>query len=1144
MKKRFMNFLLRGAPAISAALLIMLSMPAFGQTITTGDITGMVTDSSGAIVPNATVTVKSIDTNETRTATPNAVGRYRFTFLKPGRYSITATAPGLTSGSSEIALLVGQEPAVDLVLRVEGTQQTIEVTSVTPLVQTENANLATSFNQKQMVDLPTSGGDITNAAFTVPGITLNVGGGNANFNAHGIPFNASLFTLNGADINEPYNNNNKSGASNNTLGQNDIAEAAVILDAYSAQYGRMAGVQVNYITKSGTNSIHGNLGYSYNDAILNANGFFNNATGTPRGRSVANQYAASIGGRIIKDKTFFFVNTEGLRYALPSTGVVSVPSPQFEQYTLAHIPAASLPLYQDIFNLYNNAPGISRAVPVTNGTGLLQDGYGNLGCGHQTFPGTYVNGSSGAQFGVTVPCALAFGTTASSVNTESLFSTRVDHTINEKQRIFLRFSKDWGVQATTTSALNPIFNETSNQPWYIGQINHTYMISSALVNNFVANVNYYTTIFGVSDFAKAQSLMPAEFQTATNGAVGTQAFTDGGANGGGFANLGVPLPDGRRGTQYALIDDLSWSHGAHAFQVGVNFRRNRITDTTLLTGSQIGVYTLADLTDFANGVVNSTNKGSVFTQAFPQLQAAHDYLYNLGFYVQDEWSIRPTIKLTYGIRFERSENPPCKENCFSNLAGFAPTSAATVPYNSSIQTAQHNAFTSIESLVPAPRVGLVVSPFGQNKTVFRGGVGLFANTFPGNLVANMLTNSPNVFTPTVKFGTVGLGSQAGSAQAAAIASANAFQSGFAQGYTMSQLQGVLGQVPFGAPSYFTAPNEFLNAKVLEWSFEVEQPLTARNLLSVSYSGNHGYDESGTNADMNAYIGTASRYPNGFAGLPTTAPDARFATVTKLSTSAVSNYDGLSAQVRHAFSLGLQGEIGYTWSHSLQYGPVAYSTTNPHATSGLATVYDPTNTSFGYGSTDFDRRHALSADVVWNPPAFKQHLLESILGGWTVGTKLYAYSGRPFSVTNSQIPGLLSSTFGGQVLADLLVPSLQGTHCGNVNVRCLTASEFATSQSQDDFGNIPPNSFRGPGYFDIDAQLTKKVPIREHMSFQFGASAFNLLNNTSFANPNSNVASGSFGLITSAQSAPTSMYGTGQGALVSNRVLVVTAKFTF
>jgi hypothetical protein len=1116
--------------------MILSALPVMSQTITTGDVTGTVTDASGAVVPGATVTIRDLATNEVRTATTNDEGRYRFTFLKPSRYSVSAASAGMKTGSAELGLLVGQEPSVDLVLGVEGTKETVQVTTEAALVQTENANEATSFSQKQVIDLPMNGGDITNLAFTVAGIRVNVGGGNANFNANGIPFNASLFTMNGADITEPYNNNNKSGASNNTLGANDVSEAGVILNAFSAQYGRMAGVQVNYISKSGANQFHGNLAESYNDAIFNANGFFNNATGTPRGRSVANQYAASLGGPIRKNKTFFFVNTEALRYALPSSGVVSVPSPQFEQYTLAHIPASSVPLYQDAFNLYNNAPGINRAVAVTDGTGLLQDSLDNLGCGHQKFPGTYLNGTSGSQFGVTVPCALAFGTNTSSINTETLVTARLDQTINDKQRIFFRFSDDWGIQATSTSPFNSTFNQQSVQPWYIGQINHTYVISPTLVNNFVGSQNWYSAVFGVPDFAKAQSLMPAIL-----------AFSDGGANGssGGFTGLGVPLPTGRAGAQLQLIDDLSWTRGKHALQAGINFRRNRVTDTSIASGTVIGTYTFSDLTDFAIGQVNSTNTGSKFTQSFPLLAAAHIRLYSLNYYIQDEWSVSRSIKVTYGIRFEQNENPACVDDCFSRFnapfAGAGYQGGSNVPYNSTIQTGLGRAFPSIEAIIPAPRFGIVFTPFGKNKTVLRGGVGLFANTFAGNLAVNVFDNSPNKFSPTVSFGDVGLSTDPASSQSVAIASAQAFEAGFSKGQTLAQLQSALGKVPFAVPTFYVTPNEFQTAKVLEWSFEIEQPLTPRNVLAITYSGNHGYSEMISDPDLNGYIGTVSRYPAGFSSLPTAAPDPRFSTVTGLLTSGYSNYDGLSVQVRHSFSLGFQGQASYTWSHALQLDP---GITSAGASSATSTVLNPFNLNSGYGPTDFDTRHNLSADVVWNPPKFQKRLMENVLGGWTLGAKMYVYSGRPFSVTDSQIPGFLSPTFGGPVLADLLDPTALGTQCTNVNVRCLTSSQFATSKTQDDFGNIPPNSFRGPGYFNIDTQLTKRIQVKERLAFQFGASAYNLLNHPNFANPTSNVTVGGFGTITSTQSAPTSIYGSGQGALVSGRVIVVTGRFNF
>jgi hypothetical protein len=1111
----------------------------YGQTITSGTVVGTVTDSTGAVVPSVTVTIRQTDTGTVRTTTTNESGQYRFPFIKPGEYTISAEAASQNSSTSRFSLLVGQEQQINLTLAVQSVSQSVVVNGTSSLLETENANQATSYGLKEVANMPVNGGDITNIAFTTPGLRLNVGGGNTNFNVNGLPFSSALFTVNGADITEPYNLNNKSGASNNTLGANDIQEAAVIVNAFSAQYGRMAGAQVNYITRSGANQFHGNLAENYNDAIFNANDYFNNLNNTPRGRAVANQYAASVGGPILKNKLLFFANTEGLRYALPSSGTISLPSPQFQQYTLAHIPAASVPLYQQLFSLYNAAPGINRAVPVTTGSLPLQDNSGHLGCGKETFPGAYVNGSSGPQFGVDVPCAVAFGTNAASLNTETYASGRVDYNISDNQKIYFRVSRDWGIQASATSPISPIFNQQSNQPWTIPQINYTYTITPTLVNNFIASGNWYSAVFGVANFPAAQAAFP-----------GNVTFDDGGANGSsssttgtGFANVNALLPTGRRGEQFQLIDDISWSRGHHTLQAGVNDRNNRISDSSISSGSVIGAYTFNDLTDFAVGTVDSTNTGSVFTQSFPQLPVAHTRLNSLGFYGQDEWSARKNLNITYGVRFELQGNPSCKEDCFSRFNSAFLTSGyqagADIPYNATIQTGLNKTFANLEGIVYEPRLGIAWSPRGEGKTVIRGGVGLFANTFAGSVAANIFGNSPNKFTPNVNYGDVALSGDPNSAQAAAFASDKAFQTGFSNGDNLTDLQTALGNVKFTTPIFYAYPNHFNTIKVIEWSLEIEQPITPRDVFVLTYSGNHGYDEAVVNADANAYIGTASRYPNGFGSLPASIPDPRFSTVSQVLTSAYSNYDGLVAQVRHAFSYGFQAQAFYTWSHSLQIDP-------PSGTSTTQFVYNPYNLRAGYGPTGFDTRNNFTADALWTTPKHANRWLQSGLGNWTFGSKLYLYSGRPFSVTNSQIPGNLSSTFGGTVLADLLDPSLANKHCSRsaVTTPCFTAAQFATRSTQDDFGNIRPNSFRGPGFFSVASQLTKKIPVTERTAFELGASAYNLFNHPNFAVPTGNAASGSLGQISSTVSSPTSIYGTGQGAIVSGRVIVLVGKFTF
>ena len=1121
-----------------AALFLLCALPAVSQTITTGDLAGTISDATGAVVPNATVTLKFAATNETRSAVTNSAGQYRFSLLAPGEYTISAASTGLRSAVSKFNISVGAAQEMNITLKVEATQEVVEVQAEASMIQTENANLSTSVSTKQVIELPMNGGDLTTVAFTVPGVRMNVGGGNGNLNANGIPLTSVLFTLNGADVMDPYNNLNNSGASNNLLGANEVAEAAVVLNAYSPSYGRMAGAQVNLIGKNGTNTFHGNAVWNYNDAILNANSFFLNSAGTARARSVANLYGGSVGGPIRKDKLFFFVDLEGLRYALPSGGVVSVPTVELENYALAHAVPSAIPVYKAAIGLWNNAPGLSRAVPVTNGTSTLQDRNGHLGCGthlfatgaaSSAFPANpFVNGASGARFGIDTPCARAWATTNSSVNVENYFVAKADYTISEKQKLNVRYQYDWGLQATSTSAISHLFDSKSSQPQHQGQFTHTYLITPRLVNTFTGQSSWYTAIFGVLDFQSALAAMPVRL-----------SLGDGGANGGGFVGLGAGIPTGRNVGQLQLIDDLSWVKGTHTIKAGVNYRYNRVTDTSLSSGSISGSYSLRDLYDFTTGIVNNTAQGSTFGQSYPLLAAAHIRVYSLDWYVTDEWAVRKNLRIQYGIRFERDKNPTCVDNCFSRMnteflaSGYQ--AGANVPFNSTIDTGLSTAYKSFEAVLPEPRIGIVYTPFGAGKTVFRTGFGLFSSLPSASVVSSIFNNAPNKFTPSVTFGNVGLATDATTSQAAALASFNIFEQQFSKGGTLSQIQAALGKIAFAAPGYYSPTADFKPPRIWQWSAEIEQPLGQRDVLAITYAGNHSSDIPISNTMLNNYNANASKFPAGFLGLPTAPADPRFATVTQVTLNGYSNYDGLSLQIRHSYKWGIVGQIGYTWSHGL----------------ALTSFYDPRNLAFGYSNTGLDNRHQLTADFIWNMPRLRNNLLDHPIGGWTLGGKLFAYTGRPFSVTNGQLGGQISANFSGTILADMTDPNALGTHCGSgaVNTPCLTQSQFiVTSTSnlaaQNNYGNINPNAFYGPGYFDIDTQITKTVRIRERVNFQIGANIYNTLNHPNFGQPNGTATGATLGTITGTVSQPVSIYGSGQGAIVSGRVIVATAKFTF
>lgn len=417
-----------------AILVSIVTAFAASQTITTAELAGAVADASGAAVVGATVVLKSMDTGETRAATSNGSGLYRFPFVKPGSYELSGTSVGLKSDTHRLSAAVGQALVVDLRLKPEQTKEVVVVTDAAPLLDLDNANLTYTLSQRQLELLPLPGEDMIAVTYSMPAVVINNNRyGAGNFASQGIGSLSNVFTVDGADVMDPYSNANSSGTTGLLLGANEIQEASVIQNAYDGHYGRQAGAQVNYVTKSGTNSYHGNLLYNYNGTLLNANDFFSNSTGVPRYHAASDQYAASFGGRVIKDKLFFFADTEALRYALgANTSVVAIPSPALQAYSLGVIRPSQVELYKRMFDLYNNAPGHERAVPVITGNSPLQDSSGRLGCGRLAG----VRTATGAVFGTDVGCAEAWGITTPFQNSEWLLSTRADYNVSGKRGYF------------------------------------------------------------------------------------------------------------------------------------------------------------------------------------------------------------------------------------------------------------------------------------------------------------------------------------------------------------------------------------------------------------------------------------------------------------------------------------------------------------------------------------------------------------------------------------------------------------------------------------------------------------------------------------------------------------------------------------
>ena len=351
-------------------LIVLLRFPVqtLAQSTTTGGVTGRVIDPSGAVIPGATVSLRNQGTGTEATTVTDANGNYHFALVDPGNYAVSASASGFQTTVRTVTVSLGRTQTADIELKVGAPRQTVTVTTEVPLVQTDNANVSTTVNELQISQIPNPGNDLTFVAQMSPGTVMNTGAGYGNISIYGLPATSNVFTVNGMNDMDPLFNTNNSGAVNLLMGQNNVQEATVVVNGYSGEYGGLAGANINYVTKSGTNGLHGNANYFWNGRALDANNFFNNSTDTPRPFVNANQWSASLGGPIVKDKAFFFLDQEGIRLLIPTSTQARIPSPEFENATIANLQNqgldASVPFYNNIFSLYNGAPGASRATPL------------------------------------------------------------------------------------------------------------------------------------------------------------------------------------------------------------------------------------------------------------------------------------------------------------------------------------------------------------------------------------------------------------------------------------------------------------------------------------------------------------------------------------------------------------------------------------------------------------------------------------------------------------------------------------------------------------------------------------------------------------------------------------------------------------
>ena len=1100
----------------------LLPAKALAQGETTSAIIGEVRDTTNAVLPGATVTITNHETSLKRTAQTDQAGRFNFTQLKPGTYSVRVEARGFDPRQNDNVISgLGQKQTVDFTLRVARSNEAVEVSSEAPLINPENANVSTTLNAPALEDLPNPGGDLTYPLQFAPGALINTAGSSNDFvggsNGYG--------NVDGLETNDPLTNLNSGLSTNLVLGLNSISEVTVNTLSYSVDQGRYGASQVDYVTKSGTNQFHGNLYELWNGSLLNAADYFTNATpGNHKPRSTVNHFGGSVGGPIAHDRLFFFFDSEWVRIALPIVTPTIVPTAAFQQYALQQLPSPLVPFYQQMFSLYGNTSGTPIAV---------------LGCPLEQGQG----------------CANRQSVSHSSDDHEQVQTVRLDYNVNQKDTTWVRFQADTGVQAAYTDPINSLFDAVSPQPLYSFAAGYTHVFSQKLVNYFNPAFSWYESLFGPSNFQKTLSAFPIVLQGS-----GANAFTPVG----GLDNTWI---QGRRASRFFVNDNLAWSRGAHELRFGTNTRIFLLNDYDFGEGT-VPTVTYANLQQFIDGVASTASK------TFPSNSNEPFNFLNLDVYAQDTWKVTRTLTWTFGLRDTLNSNPLNPHDQVARLHGSFSSISHNVnqPLNAAIQTRLGNLFSSTPLAILQPRTAIAWQ--FEPKSVLRTGFGIFSDILPGS-VADLIGVNP----PYDKTFQGGLLSSVGgtaiapgvpnSAVDATVAANQSFTSGFPQGQ-LSCASPQANPASCLPPVAITAvPDGKLHAPYfMEWSLGMEHQLGTTASLQARYVGTRAVNQP-YSTQVNGYQTVCQGC---FAPFPYMLPtDPRFGAVTQFSTGANSHYNGLQLTAMKRLGHGLQGQVNYTWSRCMD--TVSNGGFLQFSAGGILSPL-PGDLARDYGPCDYDIRHNLNAQYVYQLPVrVRSHSLGYALNGWQISGTMFWHSGVPFSVLSTPYsangdgivqgsgPQFASVIPGVPVYEHHPIPGV--TQPGTL--QWLNPDAFAStvdpttgqcyggdSAQNCQFGNLGRNALRGPNFLWSDFYLTKWFTLTEHVKLRFESQFFNVFNHPNFGlpsllqagvpgNPSSQAG---FGALTYTTSPPTGLLGVGLGGDSSPRMIAFQARLEF
>ena len=1125
----------RAVPLFTLVGFLLFAGLVLAQSPTTGQITGVVKDASGAVVSEAKITLTSAGGVQ-RETTSDAMGHYSFSLVPPGTYRVEAEKAGFSQAVADgVVVRITETTNLDIPLAVASQKAVIEVAAETPLLDTESSARGTVIEQEQIRQLPLPTRNFQQLLTLTTGTSgpvqnsSELGRGAVPIYVNGNRSTSNSMIINGTDVNSIGTGSTPNLAVPAT---DSLDEFIVQTSQYDASQGRVAGGIVAAVTKSGSNAIHGDLYEFFRNNALNANNYFLNASSVPRPPYKRNQFGGTLGGPVIKNRVFFFVSYQGSREIngtslLNSVGTVFVPQNLTNDRSDAAL-AAFAASFVNPFVPSTACLGTTPSCLSPTALFLLQAKLAN---------GSYVIPSAPSGGCARPPCAVPV--VALSKFREDQFNTNLDFQLTAKNRFSGKFFA--ANNPTTQGIFNlfglanalpvPGFGGTANLNQRVLSLDDTHILSSHLVNDLRFGYSVITTGSQPQEpFTSAQVGISSPLSNLFPGMpeISVANYFDLGANP--FADNGGPEKT------YTVGDTFTWQKGRHSLKFGGEYKHHDLN-------AFFNIYTRGQMlflgfsgnafTDFLGGFYDTAGLTFMGSGVNNRDVRAQD---GSGF-ANDDWRVTDRFTVSLGVRYDLFGGFTEAKGRF---VGFDPTRITTAPIpgggvaitggfvQASNATNPLPGVPEVQaSLVPAdkhnfaPRIGFSWQPAAySHRLVVRGGYGVYYDRANSRLLNNQLLDFP--------YYTV--------AQAFLTPIADPFvhvpqPSAFPLAFNNAAL------FPFGGPPavFPRAPSlafpfstalvaangiypdlhDFRTPYIQQYSLGIENEFANNWMLDLSYVGSAGrklyrlLDQN--QAVVQTLFGPAGNYSPGLSALAVQGFG-----VHTMQSSSNSSYNSLQASVTKRFSRGLTFLASYTWSHSLD----DYSG-DATGTSDVTVV--PGNQAPGFlnnhATSDFDRRHRFVFSGIYDLPKFYNGgsgFARQAVNGWELNTVLTLQSGIPFSVlTNSSaflaaranyVPGCN--------------PALSGSVEARLNMYFNTACfEPAPGTAAGGFGNSGRNILRGPNQKNVDISIVKFFPVTERTKLEFRSEFFNAFNNVSFANPVNLLASANVGQIVTTTTGP-------------------------